>query len=70
MKISYWKLELQEREVKKIICSGKNEKDEVTWQKSLKEVFQTVLKMPGLKAKSWEFPPKKISGKSHENWLS
>ena len=53
--------------MKKIICSGKNEKDEVTWQKSLKEVFQTVLKMPGLKAKSWEFPPKKISGKSHEN---
>ena len=37
---------------------------------SPREVVQTALKMPGIVAKSWEVPPKKISGKSHENWLS
>ena len=53
--------------MKENICSGINKKDELTWKKSLKEVFQTALKMPGLVAKSLEVPPKKISGKSHEN---
>ena len=35
------------------------------WQTLQKKIFQRALKMPGVKAKSSEVPPKKISGKSH-----